>query len=414
MMSFITKLRLHNRAILLAIIFMATASIVLNFISAAYARNLFYIASYISIISIIINLKKRPDTILILLVATLFLIGLSKYLWFCLEYIGNPQYNKYNPYFNTGKRLLLSAVIAWSLFSLEEYIKQSDKKLIKIAMASAFIIASAVGIYQSVNYPNARLDFFLGYATDSAYMYSAICIFVIIQLEKNKAIISKIAGAVCFVIAFYVLFKTGTRNVLICFPLILLICLTLWKENFIRKASIVLTAIIIAAVIGYKPFIEPRITATTNEITNYTQHDGNRFGSFTARLAMWDVGYHAFKSHPWGMSFEEREKFAKDYTDKTNSNKSALHFMDIHLHNELIDTASLQGILGILVMLASYISLLYFACKNKDNLFLGITLIIISVGFTDVIFISREQSIFFPLVLILATLMERQCLRKEQ
>jgi O-antigen ligase len=114
------------------------------------------------------------------------------------------------------------------------------------------------------------------------------------------------------------------------------------------------------------------------------------------------------------MSFEEREKFAKDYTDKTNSNKSALHFMDIHLHNELIDTASLQGIPGILVMLASYISLLYFACKNKDNLFLGITLIIISVGFTDVIFISREQSIFFPLVLILATLMERQCLRKEQ
>ncbi|WHP31445.1 O-antigen ligase family protein [Trabulsiella odontotermitis] len=399
-MPIITKLRNYNHAIFLAIIVTVAASIILNFINSPYARIFFYIASYISILSLLINWNKKPEREVILIIAVFALVGFSKYLWFCLEYIGNPDYNKYNPYYNTGKRLLLASIIAWSAFSLHQYLTDIHKKIITQTIFAAFIISSAIGLYQNAYFPVQRVDFFLGFATDSAYMYSAIALSTILLLEQHKNIIARIGIVFCFVIAFYILFKTGTRNVLIFFPFVLLICLVAWRKNVLKKAAITLAAIIVAIAVGYKPFIESRIHATEREIATYAQHDGNRSGSLTARFAMWKVGYHAFIAHPWGMSFEKRAQFAQEFTQRTNSNKSALQFMNIHLHNEFIDTATLQGIPGILVLIFAYLSLLYYAFREKDPLFLGVTLIIITVGFTDVIFISREQSIFFPLLFI--------------
>lgn len=400
-MVYLEKFRKHNHVLLSMILLLASASIVLNFISAPQARTFFYLTSYVAIFSLLINWNQKPTPLLILIVAVLALVGLSKYIWFLIEYVGNPAYNQYNPYYNTGKRLLLSAVIAWSVFSLREHMTEQGKKIIKISIFTAFLIASVIGFYQSIHFPKQRVDFFLGFATDSAYMYSAISLLTILLLDRNKNMTSKFLMPLFFVISMFITFKTETRNVLIFFPLALVISFSMWRKNHIKIISSLIVAIVISFILGYKPFIEKRVAATQKEIASYQKNNGNTSGSLTARFAMWDVGYHAFITHPWGMSFEQRAKFAKKYAKDTKSNKSALHYINIHLHNELMDTATLQGILGIVVILFAYLALLYYSIRNRNSLVLGLTLIIMTVGLTDVIFISREQTIFFSLLFIM-------------
>ncbi len=404
-MIMLENLRKHNQLILLTILLLSSISVILNFVSAPQARTFFYLSSYVSILSLIVNWKKTPTPLLISIVAMLALVGLSKYIWFIAEYLGNPDYNQYNPYYNTGKRLLLGAVIAWSAFSLKDYLTEKHKQAVRFALFAAFALASIIGCYQIAMHPGQRTDFFLGYATDSAYMYSAVALLTIIFLDQHKSLMAKLLMAACFIVAFYILFKTGTRNVLLFFPLVLIASLIAWKKNYLRTLSIVVIAIIIAFAAAYKPIIEPKIKITESEIDRYSQHDGNQSGSLTARFAMWEVGYHAFMAHPWGMSFEQREKFAKDYTQETKSNKSALRYIDVHLHNEVIDTATLQGIPGVVIMILAYLILLNYAFRTRSAKFLGLTFIIITVGFTDVIFISREQSIFFAQLFVLTALL---------
>ena len=64
----------------------------------------------------------------------------------------------------------------------------------------------------------------------------------------------------------------------------------------------------------------------------------------------------------------------------------------------------MQGIQGVLVLLFFYVAMIYYALKKCNPVLLATVFVVIISGFTDVIFISREQSVFFPIIFILVVL----------
>lgn len=392
-----------RKNITLLIFGLILTSLILNFISSAWGRVFFFIASYVSIVSIILNYKIKTRKSLLMLTFAFILIGLSKYLWFCFEYIGNPDYNKYNSYFNTGQRLILGGVISYALFSMVDKLSYSKAKVIELAILISFSIATMIGLIQAVK-NSGRVDFYLGFATDSAYMYSTLSICSIIYLQQYKSLLFRCLTASVLLISLFIIFKTGTRNILVSYPAILIISLLAWKKHSLRNILWCVSLLSIVFAVGYNDYIKPKINTTLNEIQSYEVSNGNINGSLTARLAMWTVGYEAFKHNPLSMSLEQREAFFKKEVSETNKNASALAFTQIHLHNEVIETASLQGTFGIIALFITYALLLACCIRDKNNVLLGVCLTIITIGLTDVVFISREQTIFFMIISILAAM----------
>ncbi|MNE42922.1 hypothetical protein D3C80_1370730 [compost metagenome] len=77
----------------------------------------------------------------------------------------------------------------------------------------------------------------------------------------------------------------------------------------------------------------------------------------------------------------------------------------MHLHNELLETYSLKGLWGSLLLLALYIGLFISSFKPYRNaLLLGVTFSLFVYGLSDVIFFSTEGTAVFCLAIIASVL----------
>lgn len=88
----------------------------------------------------------------------------------------------------------------------------------------------------------------------------------------------------------------------------------------------------------------------------------------------------------------------------------------MHLHNELLETYSLKGVWGGLLLLALYISLLFSSFRPQRNaLLLSVSASLFVYGLSDVIFFSTEGTAMFCLALIAGVLsVARQPSAQEQ
>ena len=80
-------------------------------------------------------------------------------------------------------------------------------------------------------------------------------------------------------------------------------------------------------------------------------------------------------------------------------------YINVHLHNELLETYSLKGIWGVLLLLALYVSLFFSSFRPQRNaLLLSVSASLFVYGLSDVIFFSTEGTVIFCLALIAAVL----------
>lgn len=391
----------YRQALYFTVLALVLLSNLTMFFDVKTAKVSFYWAFYFAMFGILYDfqqLKKNYWWI----IAPMALLGLSDVIWFACFYIGNPDFDKFDGYLNSGKRFILAAIIGYYLLSITPRYKEASRSLVKIALILTFVIASAVGIYQYFYIPG-RVDFFLGRATNAAYDYSvlsAALIFMLVYENVNRRTL--LSGIIIFAVSYFIIFQTETRNVIATYPLLIIFVGFVKLRHLGWKPLLsVLLCIGLVMAIGYNKVIKPRITATINEFNLYTEDNGNEQGSLTSRLAMWNIGISLLAEHPLGNSREQRWQYALDYVEQHNSDRSALRFIkDVHLHNEVIDVGSLMGVQGIIVLLFFYLSPLGYAwCTRNPPLFAAM-LGIILCGLTDVLLSSREQAIMLNLLII--------------
>ncbi|QHM73046.1 O-antigen ligase family protein [Mixta intestinalis] len=401
----ISKMKLNWRELLY---FFALSTVMLSvictFIDEKSAKVAFYWAFYFSIPGIIVSWRQINRSH-IWLVGALVLLGASKVIWFYWHYLGQPELNPFNDYLNAGKRLLIAAVIGYYLFKEYAHFPLLSQRIVEWGLFIAFISATGYGFYQFLS-GSQRVEFSLDRATVSAYGYamlSAITIFIVAAKKSKKHQI--LWCLALFIISWFIIIQTGTRNMMAAFPVVIFfIGLLQFKYLGWRAAVGSFIAILLLGAACYQPMIKPRLDKTITEIDRYSQDQGNKMGSLTSRFAMWNIGIACFRAYPLGMNMEQRETWFKRYVKEHHRDASALPYVSVHLHNELIDSATLQGILGALTILLFYMIILINALRRKNALLLSVIAIVIISGLTDVVFISRELTVCTSLLLILSVI----------
>ena len=407
-----------NKYLFISVIILMSLVLPTAFLHEKTGRVIFYYCSYLSIIGVIINFKNITYIISNAKIALPFLfLGIIFSIWSTVSHYQLQENESKELLFTPGKRMFLSSMISLyviSMFKSEVVDNTILKKILLCSLSSAFIAASIFGIVQGVLSPE-RILLGINRATLTAYAYSALSIALISII--GRVIDGKLKYALLLssiIISVYVIFLTETRSAMVIHSGLSLIAFSyiMWLD---KKIKVIYIAIALGALIAVysinSKIIETRIKDTTNDITAYSK--GNDRTSLGARFSMWKVGIASFYEHPFGATQSTRNHYIRDYLVKNHQEKSAVfQYLNVHLHNEIIQYSSLFGIVGILVLLYFYINMI-FTNGISGVICNPISMVVISTllyGMTDVLLTSIE---FIVVISTLITSSYVICYKKE-
>ncbi|MBK5074192.1 O-antigen ligase family protein [Budviciaceae bacterium CWB-B4] len=367
------------------------ASLVLSFALPydTVSRYALYIAFYLSVIYIFIRRNSIRNRELILpLVIILF--GVFEILW--AELSKSIEYNIVNiEYIRSAKRMISCAVILFHLISIKNRVGKKTLFLCGFMLFTSYFYLSFSGIYYYMQ-TGQRIGFGMA-ATIGGYIYTVQALLVMYIVSVSKIKYSDILLIVLALFTFYVVIMTETRAIIIIYPFC--VFLLFIKSKIINiKSLLVLTAFVAAGVgtnlISLQPIIS-RMDSTVYEVNAY---QGGAVGtSLGARFSLWKAGLHIISEHPYGVSADERNMLAREYIIKEQySNPTALSALEFHLHNDIINIGSLQGVAGILFLLIFYISMIYYSAIMTKSVLVSALLMIPTIffGLSDTLLYSNK------------------------
>lgn len=360
------------------------------------SMKLFNICGIVAILALIVRGKKCDiNWKKTLLPVSILLIGIVDVIWYELFKTNTSPFRAtYHSYINTARIFIFGAFIV--LLAMTSRIKITKEKILFLVYSLSFLMFG-FALYRKITTEAVRIDFGIGTATGAAYsimligLISATSIF---YAKKNHPVLF-IANVI---ITLATLILTQTRSSVILFPVICFIALTLYYSKSPKKLFAGVCAffslLFAVGLFFSKPIIE-RYETAVGEIASYQQNNSNT--SLGARFAMYEVGVKLFQENPlkW-RSAEERAEKAQEMINANHSLSSVKEFLNIHLHNEMIENASLKGLIGVLTLMIFYAAMLYSAYYFKSPSLFAFTLGIIGTGLSDVIIWSRS----IPIIII--------------
>ncbi|MCV5275127.1 O-antigen ligase domain-containing protein, partial [Escherichia coli] len=91
----------------------------------------------------------------------------------------------------------------------------------------------------------------------------------------------------------------------------------------------------------------------------------NSNSSVGARFAMVNAGIKGSPDTLGWQSLEERAKKIKALSLDNNIYNSVLPFLDVHMHNEIVESLSTKGKIGLLVLIMFYVAMIYYCIREK-------------------------------------------------
>lgn len=356
-------------------------------------NKIIIITGFISLIYIIINRVVKFDKGTIVLFFGLFLLGAIDLIWYTHYKTDHVVYkNAYRGYLESGKMLVLSA---FTFLLLAKNKHTISLKFHVIAASLTQICIFLLAYYQSIYLNAERIPLSamyghinqMGAATIAAYMitfctlYSSI---VFIQLEsKYKWLFFYIN----FAISFSTIVMTGTRAAIFTFPLMMALILFIQyrgKPALLAKNFGGICILLIFCGLLFNKELGIRVDQLTHDVTSYTQSN-NSVSSVGARFSMIFAGY---KSMPDGLSWQSLEQRADKIIFLSKENKiyaGATHFLDVHMHNEIIESLSTKGVFGVILILFFYVALISYSIMKKQYFLLVFPASIMLFGISDVI-----------------------------
>lgn len=341
-----------------------------------------------------------------LLPLSIIIIGVIDAIWYSMfKESSSPYLNTYHNYLNTARVFILGSVLA--LLACTSNIKINKALPIYIMYSLSFAIV-IYAFYRKFIVGMGRLDFGIGTATGASYsilLLGTISAISILYTKKSHPFLFILNSLAIFI----TVILTETRAAILIMPVISALVLIIYCNYSSGKLlkSMLGLIIVLAAMISIfnKPIID-RYHSAVSDLTKY-QNKNNSNNSLGARLAMYQVGIAVFKEAPFTLrSAEMRDQQMKKQVERDSRLQGALKFSNVHLHNEIIEAASLKGIAGIGSTLLFYIALLYTAFKRKSLGLFVLTLVIMGCGLSDVIIWARSIPIIIvtaiPLVLLMA------------
>lgn len=384
-----------------------TISISFFMFSGEVSRNFFYITTYIAVIYFLYIIFKKEKKIHFYVFSWMvFTLGISKLSWVILT--SNEQYPLIAYHYQiSGKRLILAA---FALYIIEHNFHKWKISTLTVRtgvaiMTLLFMIISIAHISMYLK-TGIRISINSDAPTSGAYTFTIFSLLVMYSLKYHGLKHYRLLCLTIMAMAFGVLTATETRSALMLFSFVSAGCV-LYDFAKSSHASKIIYGVVIAGLIitvtilghSYYNKVLERIDNLHNEVAAY--NDGNRNTSVGARFSMWRAGVDTFKHHPFGQSADSRNALATEFINQhEGGNPEALRNLPFHLHNDIIDTLSLQGIFGAIIIVSFFAVLLLYPLKlvpkGYEFLLLSIPVIYFSQG--DSLFYNRESPYFVVLV----------------
>ncbi|MCR0999894.1 O-antigen ligase family protein [Serratia rubidaea] len=343
-------LRKINSANLAAVAFLFTiiaASTSLT--DSTITRNAFYLAIFFAIIAFIVSKPWTLSRDATLISIAILCIGLSQAVWLW-RFPSPGELTTHSQYLTSSTRLLCGAILVITLGSLQSTISHRVKNFSKGLLVFGFFYTSSIGIYLHVQSPDVRLEINT-VATITAYIYTLQSLLTIYVINNTSWRYKSIIMLVVIVLSIWVLFLTQTRTTLLIYPVLLL--LFFCRRQHLKMKTILVFSLLITLMAAATSYLfttaTERLANTVNEISNYQK--GNGDSSLGSRISMWKAGIHAIEQAPNGQNATNRFDITRQYINHhEGGNQEALRNIVYHLHNDFIESGSLQGITGILAL----------------------------------------------------------------
>lgn len=404
-----------NRYIPSTIFSMLILGFCLASFSSPWTRDIFYICGYLCIIYVILNLfnkeEKNNKYISLLIPCSLLVFGTARLILAVYFQQHDHELDSiYYAYKSTSKRLIIGSFIVYAVFLSRSQLKiLSQSRLIRTLLQLLPIIILGYALYQFSIIGMERIDLSTNRATATAYIITPIFLISLYlclkQVNNSKYILLVLTNLCASVIT---ILLTQTRSAILIY-LVLSLIMTLFmlcnRVSWKYIAAVIATFMVIM-ILSYRPIIKPRMIAALQETENYNVATAS--GSFNSRFAMWQAGIYVFEHHPMGQSAGSRYTLIKDAVEHKEFSSFIMQFINVHLHNEIIETLSLQGLWGTLLLVFVYLSLLLTSLIQRNPLLFLCTLSLIGFGLSDVLFFSQEATTLYLICIALSLVLGSQ------
>ena len=338
----------------------------------------------------------------------LLLFGLLQIIWVeIFKQPGSAFTGAYRSYQNGGKVMIFSALVMTALASREPCAN-------KTRITSIWTILTAIGLYLFAGYEVAgapdimtyRVALGFEHQTGTAYALTLIALLAsqaIINLRLKHTVALYLLH---FLISLAVIITTQTRAAILVYPILSVgLFLMYYRHNrtMLLRALLGFVILVGAAAIPLKPIIESRYQNFLVDLHSYNQNNSNT--SIGARLAMQRAGIEAGKVHHWGQSLEQRGAEIQRLAVQDTSLQGALEFINVHLHNEIVDTFSLKGIPGVVVLLLLYTAMFLIAYWQRSPLLFVVSGAIAVYGLSDLLLYAKGEALSSVLALCVAAVL---------
>ncbi|EMN0395008.1 O-antigen ligase family protein [Citrobacter freundii] len=336
----------------------------------------------------------------------LLLFGLLQIIWVeVFKQSGSAFTGAYRSYQNGGKVMIFAALVMTALASREPCAN-------KTRITSIWTILTALGLYLFAGYQFAGQPLYYRVALGFEHQTGTAYALTLIGLLASQAIINlRLKHTVLFyllhfLISLAVIITTQTRAAILVYPILsigLFFMLYRHNPNILLRALLGFVILVGIAAIPLKPVIESRYQNFLADLHSYNQDNSNT--SIGARLAMQRAGIESGKGHDWGQSLEQRGAEIQRLAVQDTSLQGALEFINVHLHNEIIDTFSLKGIPGVVVLLLLYIAMFLTAYWQRSPLLFVISGAIAIYGLSDLLLYAKGEALSSVLALCIAAVL---------
>lgn len=346
------------------------------------------------------------------------LFGIMQILWvFIFKQPGSPFTAAYRSYQNAGKVLILSSVILTALSACPPKHKTAS-------LSQWFIIMLGMFVYLSLGYDlyqqpftklfHTRLSLPEQSPTGTAYSLTFLGLLVSQAIFKlrNKYTLPLFFIHLC--LSCLVIVLTQTRAAILVYPILTIALFVLRfrdRRQVLKRSIIAMVALILAGLILLHPVLEKRFNQFESDISAY--QDENSKTSVGARLAMQRAGFMAGEKHLFGQSLEQRSREIRQGALQDPSLKGAVAFLNVHMHNELIDTFSLKGLPGTLLLLLLYLAALFVSVIYRSGFFLIMSGAVMAYGLSDMVLYAKSETLMSMLSLASALMLLSKQIREE-
>ena len=403
------------------IVFLYLIGLIFIPITPHVTNKIINLAGVLSIVLVIFNLKRyfrKDNSILFFAIIILGILNLAWYNFYKTPVV--IYKNAYRGYLEVGKMTLFSSfsfLIMSSCFIGNKFKIQ----LLLSSLAQVLILSRAFyqGVYLDVSrIPLSAMDGNagqMGAATVAAYMITFSAIYFSLVILRSELKYKMPVFYFNFILTFCALIMTGTRAAIFTYPIVTFVLLVIEYRRhkvYLAKAMCLILMLLLVSSLVFKNEIKKRIDAIGSDIVLFKKD--NSISSIGARFSMIQAG---FKSSPMDLSWqslEERGQKIITLSKEDEKYKGATLYLDVHMHNEVIEALSTKGIFGVITLFFFYCSLVWYCIRTKKYLLLAFPMTMVLFGQSDVIIHAKPIPASWIITLYLSILLLNDMPKKNE